>query len=247
MFQDHFKNIIKVGTDDFVSTSFWSQIAIPHSDCWWIFDLYYNVLTNKSSKYRFDLLTNRISVEKDTPGALYKIGTGLVFRGNYGGEFIQSGYHQMFGYTNVDLPYTKHTAPGLLFLAKAELYLVKNSRQILTSSFSNTYLTAAGPSNFRIGMNISHQFKTTSSPISFILQGHLEYSRYYHLDKLIKPLFYRGIGYALMCTGTYRNRYGGSFWMTENQYGQHSPHYGVSFTFIKKEQRPLRICDILAP
>jgi len=247
VFQDHFKNIIKVGGDDFVTTSFWSQIATPHSDKWWIFDLYYNILTNKSSNYRFDLLTSRISVEKDTPGALYQIGTGLVFRGNYGGEFIQSSYHQTLGYTTFDLPYTKHTAPGLLFLVKAEPYFIKSSRQILKLSFCNTYFTVAGPSNFRIGINTSHRFKINGSAISFILQGRLEYNRYYHLDKLTNPLFDRGIGYTLMFTGTYRNRYGISFWMTENQYGQHNPHYGISFSFMKKERRPLRISDILFP
>jgi len=247
IYQNILKNILKVGSDDFVTTCLWSQVAYLHSNRWWVFDLYYNVLTNKSANYRFDLITSRISVEKDTPRALYQIGTGFIFRGNYGGEFIQNGYHQLLGYSIIDLPYTEHTAVGLLFLLKTEPYFIKNDRHILKLSFCNAYRTDAGPSNFRAGINTSYRFDINNSPITLVAQGHLGYIWYYHLDHLIDPLFDKGPGYTLMITGTYRNRYGISLWRTENQYGQHYPHYGLSFSLKPKGRRLLRISDIMVP
>jgi len=247
IYQNFLKNILKVGSDDFVTTCLWSQVAYMRAKRWWIFDLYYNVLTNKSANYRFDLITSRISVEKDTPRALYQVGAGFVFRGNYGGEFIQNGYHQLWGYGIIDLPYTKHTAVGLLFLIKTEPYLINNNRQILKLSFSNAYRTAAGPSNFRAGINAIYRFDKTNAPISFIAQGRLGYIWYYHLDNLIDPIFDKGPGYTLMITSTYRNRYGISIWRTENQYGRHNPHYGLSFSLKPKGRRLLRISDIMVP
>ncbi|MBU1066139.1 hypothetical protein KJ762_07250 [bacterium] len=247
IYQNFLKNILKVGSDDFVTTCLWSQVAYMHAKRWWIFDLYYNVLTNKSANYRFDLITSRISVEKDMPGALYQIGTGFVFRGNYGGELIQNGYHQLGGYSIIDLPYPEHTAIGWLFLIKAEPYLINNNLQILKLSFCNAYRTAAGPSNFQAGINTSYQFDINNSPISLHAQGRLGYIWYYYLDNLVDPLFDKGLGYTLMITGTYRNRYGISIWRTENQYGQHNPHYGLSFSLKPKGRRLLRISDIMVP
>lgn len=247
IYQDFFKKFLKVGTDDFVTTSFWSQVAYQHEERWLIFDLYYSVLTNKSTNYRFDLITNRISIEKDTRWALFQVGTGLVFRGNFGGETIQNSYHKLFGYHRVSLPYTDQTATGLLFMVKAEPYLIRISHHVLKFTLSNAYRTAAAPSNFRFGLNASHRFDIPNSDIAFCLQERFGYIRYYHQDSLTHYLFDQGIGFGFVLSGIYNNKYGISIWMTENQYGQHNPHYGLLFSYNPRKRSILRISDILVP
>ena len=245
--QNFFEKFLKVGNDDYVTFSALSQIAWQGPRNRLIVDLYYNILTNKRENLRFDLFTLRYSLEKDTRFALMQIGTGLVTRGNIGGARIQNTYHRLFGYNTVDLSYVDKTVAGLLFLTKVEPYLLKTSNHTLKVSFINIYRTAAGPSNFRLGLSAIQRITPKNSKICFCLYEQLGYLHYYSRDELTKPLFNEGLGYGLIFSGIYSNRYGISFWTTENQYGRHNSHYGLMFTYNPCKGFAPRLSDTMVP
>jgi len=247
VFQEYLKNAVKVGPDDFVTAGFLYQLAGPQTDRWWTFNLFYTVLTNKAADYRFDLITSCISLTKDTRRVKFQLGAGPLFRGNFHGEQIQNIYHRLFGYNNIDLPYKKHSAAGLLVLIRAEPYIIKNSRGIVKLSFGNNYCSAAGPSSFRSGIDLRLHYDIKNSPFAMTFQGRLGYIHYYQLDNSMHPLFGRGINQTLMVTFSKRKTYGVSFWLSENQYGRHHPHYGIALSRLPGKQRNVEIGDILAP
>lgn len=247
IFQDFLQKIVDVGPDDFITSCFWSQLACSKNRHWIIFDTYYHVLTNKSEHYRFDLIDLRLSVEKETPGTLLQLGAGLTARGNFGGATIQNRYHNTFGCSALNLPYISGGAVGLSMFTKIEPHLINQSTRTLHLSFTHTHRTAAGPSQLRAGLNGCRHFARITSFLSLTVQGHAGYFRYYNRDRFNAPMFSGGFGYALMATGLYKERYGLALWLTENQYGGHNPHYGISFSLNQNQARLLRISDIFTP
>ena len=103
--QELFGKKIIQGKDDYVTASFWLQIAREDSKKFWIIDVYHNALTNKTQNYRTDLLSLRFSIEKETSFGLFQAGSGIMTSGNFRGKNLQNAYHRMLGIDRVNLHY----------------------------------------------------------------------------------------------------------------------------------------------
>jgi len=238
---------MKDGNDNYVTASFWSQIDFEKINRWWMIDIYYNILTNKTDNYRFDLLALKLSVEKDTRRALLQAGTGIIARGNFGGSGLQTGFHEIFGFTKVELPYSGANRTGLMLSVKVEPYIRRGEYLTLSSYLSSSFRTAAAPSNYRIGLNTICKLNKNNPNFSLEAQARAGYIRYYRRGDLLEPLFDRGVSYGIMFVANIFQTKHFAIWMTDNQYGRHQPHYGISFTFGSKQQRALRLSDITFP
>jgi len=244
---DVLKHLFKPGPDDYVTASFWLQTALEDHGNWWLLDSYYNILTFQTGNYRADLLSFRISKEENLPWGSLQVGTGIITRGNFGGSDIQNSYHRLFGYEENHLPYLIKNETGILFFLKAEPVLFSISNNELKGYLANSLRTAAGPSNFRLGIDQVFQHRFFQRKILAQLQLRAGVIRYYLEDAQVSPLFKQGYTWGILISMGYIKHFGGSLWLTRNQYGLHQPHIGISVTLGWNGNRLSDLSEITFP
>jgi len=196
--------------------------------------------------YRTDLLSIYSSFEQQFGRTKALLGFGLSARGNYGGGFIQTTYHDLRDFTPVNLPYEGNNSLGLLLLTGAE-YGFLDKKKIRFSGFaSNCLRTGHGPGSFKAGLKLNlingdvhkHIFQFQ------LLAGH---SSIYYLDNYISPMFNSGLFQAALTSINLTDNFLTSFWISRNQYGLNQTYFGATLTFGWNGKRMGDLQDVLYP
>jgi len=243
-YQKLLNGIIKNGEDDFVTASLWLQIALENPEECWFLDIYYNILTNKLEHYRNDLLTVRLSIEKETSLGFVQAGSGIITSGNFGGSNLQNGYHRIFDIDRLSLPYIEKYETGLIAFFRYKPIIWRCENFSFKGFASNSFRTAAGPSNFRTGIELNAVTQPVRKSYIFHFQTQVGYSNYYSLGKYLSPLFENGFSWGMLLSGGYTGKFKIATWITGNQYGLKQPHFGVSFIFGWNGRRLSNLSDL---
>ena len=235
------------GKDDYVTASFLLQIAFENHDNWWFLDFYHNILTNKHGKYRTDLLTCRLSIEKLISTGSVRFGAGIIANGNFGGKTIQNGYHKLVNINQVELPYVEKEETGFIALLRYEPVLWRSEHIRFKGYAANSYRSAAGPSKLSTGLILNVTKRPIRKTYVLYLQTGTGYINYYHSGKYISPLFDNGLIWGVLLSGGNTGKYCVAVWITGNQYGLEQPHYGISFSFGWNGSRMFDLSDITFP
>jgi len=243
----YFEPILNVGKDDNVTASFWLQIALETDLRWWMLNIYQTTITNKSEGYRTDLLSIYPSIEQRFKNSQVTLGAGLIARGNFGGEYIQSTYHRIAEITPVELAYTGNNTIGLILLTGYEYRLHESERSILGCFLWNSLKGGPGPSSFRTGtkFDLISRRLLRNSTIQF--QANEGYLVTYGSDKYISPIFASGHYQALLASIGYADKFQGTIWISLNQYGLHQTHSGITLTFGWNGDRLSDLREVLYP
>ncbi len=225
-----FEPILNVGKDDNVTASFWLQIAWMKGPCWWSFNVYDNIITNKKEGYRTDLLSVYPSVQLKFDESQILLGLGLIARGNFGGGNIQSAYHNLADITPVNLPYVKDNSAGALLLTGYEYIIFAGKRFTLDGYIRNTIRGVSGPSTFRTGVKSDWFACQIYGNYSLQFQAISGYLTTYWKDEYIDPIFGSGGYQALLASVGYVDMLLVSTWISLNQFGLHQTHFGVTLT-----------------
>ena len=246
-FQDFLGKKMMQGKDDYVTASFWLQIALKNPKNWWFIDIYHNILTNKSGNYRTDLLTLRLSIEKEISTGSFQFGSGIITSGNFGGEAIQNEYHKLFNIEPVKLEYVRKNNIGLIAFLGYKQAIFDTEHIGINWYIANSYKARVGPSNVRTGFEfnaITHKKSKTSVLHLQIRAGYIDY---YSLEKYLLPLFDKGFQWGALVSCGFINKFNVATWITSNQYGQKQPCYGISCTFGWNGSRMSNLSDITFP
>lgn len=239
--------LLNVGKDDNVTTSFWLQAAFESRDRWWLFNIYQSILTKKKQKYRTDLLSVYTAVEQPFERFKVTLGAGLIARGNYGGEFIQSGYHELRHFTPVNLPYKGNNSNGLLLLTGVDYRLLGEKQFIANGFVSNCLRTVPGPSSLRSGLKLDLTNDPQVHKYVFQIQLDVGYNKVYNLDEYVAPIFDSGLYQAALTSFSIIDGFLTSFWISRNQYGLKQTHFGITLTFGWDRTRMGNLEDVLYP
>lgn len=235
------------GDDDYVTASFWGQAAVKYKGRWWLLDSYLNILTNIDRNYRTDLLTIRLSTEERFEKSTLQYGAGMMYRGKFGGASIQNGYHNLFGYGAVDLPYLGNEIVGLTAYGKYD-YRLKSARFYHFNAFGEGGLRTGGnPSNLRGGIETELRYGLSRIPLTIRGVIRTGYTHFFSTSQVLNPMFDDGILLGGMLGFTLFERIQGGFWLIQNQYGQNEPHFGMAFSFSGDFARPTTFSEGIFP
>ncbi|MBN1291543.1 MAG: hypothetical protein JXB48_06855, partial [Candidatus Latescibacteria bacterium] len=247
IFEEILGNEIRQGKDDYVTASFWCQIAVNVKNKQQYIDVYHNILTNKTGNYRTDLLSIRYTFEKDTSIGSFRFGPGIISNGNFGGKNIQNGYHKIRGVPAVNLPYTGKENTGIIVYFKYQPELWSYKRLKCKGYVSNSFRSAVGPSNFRAGTVFDIRSRTVKRKYVFQFQVNTGYIDYYRSEKYISPLFDNGITWGTLFSAGIIQKFIVAAWITGNQYGLKQPHFGISMTCGWNGGRMNDLSDVAYP
>ncbi|MCE5252143.1 hypothetical protein LLG96_18230 [bacterium] len=235
------------GKDDFETASFWLQTAREKTGIWWFFDAYYNILTNKKGKYRTDLLTFRLSLEKEFSFGSLRLGTGIIASGNFGGETLQNGYHRISGTTHLSLPYAEKDRRGIIGLARYHHSLWRTNAMRFNGYVSNSLRTSVGPCNVRTGLEMHVVTRPLKRAYVLHVQAQAGYFHYYRTGRYMSPLFREGFMWGMLFSGGRAGKYNIGLWFTDNQYGLDQPHFGISMIIGWNRNRMSDLSDVTFP
>ncbi|MFC1551987.1 hypothetical protein ACFL6P_05405 [Candidatus Latescibacterota bacterium] len=247
IFKEFFGQNVNQGNDDYITASFWLQVARVSSDNNWIVDVYHNTLTNKDQKIRTDLLSFRVSIEKETSFGIFQAGSGMISSGNFGGKDIQNAYHDMAGIDRVNLPYTDKRHSGFLAFIKYKPLIWEKDRVRIRGYSTLSHRTSIGPSNVRAGLDFNLVDKKLLKSYIIHIQSRIGYIDYYRTLKYLTPLFDKGYTWDFQCSLGSIDSSHIAFWITSNQYGKNQPHFGISYTFSWNGERLADLSDISFP
>ncbi len=248
IFQDLPGGNIGYGKDDYVTASFWLRIAYKKNPkYWWFIDIYHNILTNKSGNYRTDLLTLRLSVEKEISSGSFKFGSGIISSGNFGGEAIQNEYHKLFNIDSIKLEYVRKNKIGLIAFLGYKRAIFDAEHIGINWYIANSYKARVGPSNVRTGFEFNAITYHKSKIPVLHLQIRAGYIDYYSLEKFLLPLFDKGFQCGALVSCGFINKFNVATWITGNQYGQKQSCYGISCDFGWNGSRMSDLSDITFP
>ena len=243
----NFEPWLNVGKDDNVTASFWLQVAFESNSRWYLLNIYQSILTKKKMNYRTDLLSIFSTVEQQFSRYEVTIGLGLIARGNYGGEFIQTSYHDLRNFTPVDLPYKGNNSLGLLLLTETEYGIIEKNKVRLSGFVSNYLRTGPGPGSLKTGLklNLRNDPNVYKHVIHFqLLAGH---SLLYHVDEYISPMFNSCLFQGALISFNLTKSFLTSFWISRNQYGLNQTYFGATLTFGWDGVRLGDLTEVLYP
>jgi len=243
----YFEPILNEGKDDNVTASFWLQVALETDARWWMLNIHQTIITNKTQEYRTDLLSIYPSIEQRFENSQLVLGAGLIARGNFGGESIQSTYHRIADITPVKLVYAGNNTIGLLLLTGYEYRLHESERSILGCFLRNSLKGGPGPSSFRTGIKLDLISRRLLSNGLIQFQVNVGYSTTYGSDKYISPIFASGHYQGLLASIGYADKLLGTVWISLNQYGLHQTHFGITLTFGWNGDRLSDFGEVLYP
>ncbi len=246
-YQRLISNLITPGKDDGITAAGRFQISSHNAYYTSNLDLFYSILTSRVHHYRVDLLAVRYSREKVIRQVQLLYGFGLLGQGNFGGAYIQNQYHDLHGYQPVNLPYVKRNALGVIALTRFQNTIWESKNSVITGFISASLRTSSSASYLREGIILNKSFKVYHKRIQGQTQLLVGAFNYFPSHQIFEPIFDSG----LMIGGHFSLRIFRksvlALWMTENQYGMHSPHYGVTISYHPNGVMYGRICDILFP
>lgn len=232
------------GRDDFHTASFWLQTAEKKREIWRFLDLYFHLLTDKKRGVRTDLLAVRLSREQDTRLGRLRIGTGIVACGDFGGARLQNGYHKLFHFVPVDVPYSETRSLGWSALLRDEKMFLRTNWFRMGTYISCYYRSAVIPGNLRAGLDGT---VTLPSFFPLQLQGIAGGTNYWGRQTFLSPLFDSGFTWGALITGKPEESYRISVWFTNNQYGLHQLQFGLALTFGEIGSRLINLHDFTFP
>ena len=225
LFEDLIDDVVRKGKDDHVTGCVSLEYLTGPKNNYWTYNCEFNILTNKNDNYRADLLTFLFSKTKAISFGNIKSSLGIVGLGNFGGGEIQNFYHDLFGYTRIDLPYLRATKVGFLVNSELQYYFIKKQNYSIFGTLLFTFVTAAGPSKFFPSFNFNHKKY-------FNFQLNLGYVNYYKTDIWLKPLFKRGFVWKLSTSKEVFQKLGIGLWLTRGLYGiEEEFHFGMGLKF----------------
>ena len=223
LFENWLNDLLPEGKDDFVTAGFGVQYSTGKKEKYWVLDFYLYNLTNKSQNYRADLFTSLLSKKCNFTFGYIQTGFGTAWRGNFGGSEIQNGYHDIFGYRKVKIPYLRETKLGLILHAKFGYRFVKKANLKILGNFESNYISAAAPAKMYCGFNLEY--------LCFIsFQVDAGYVYYYKTDRWLRQLFDQGFTLRFLTAKDLKNRLCLSLWFSKGQYGiEDDFHFGLIF------------------
>jgi len=239
-----------VGKDDNITTSFWLQVAFEYSSGWYFVNIYQSIMTKKKMHYRTDLLSIFTSMEQQFGRTKATVGFGLTARGNYGGGFIQTTYHDLRNFTPVNLPYEGNNSNGLLLLTGVEYEFLEKEILRLSGFASNCLRTGHGPGSLKTGLklNLMNDMKANKHTLQFqLIAGHSSIYLVDNVDKYISPMFKSGLFQAALTSINLTDNFLTSFWISRNQYGLNQTYFGATLTFGWNGKRMGDLLDVLYP
>jgi len=249
LYPEGFGGVDRTGRDDFVTASFWFQVARGWRSRSWLFlDAYYSIVTNRRRAGRTDMLAVRFSFERPLPWGRVQLGSGVVANGDYGGDGIQNAYHGMTGVKKLNLSYAGKTTVGGIFLTRFSFPIRHAGPFMLDGCLANDFRTAAGPSRYGLDLSLRVPSLYTGRSIILGLETLTGCFRYYHRRGSLSTLFNRGVMWgAMMSCGLKDRGVQASGWITGNRYGGEQLHYGVTVTFGWNGTRTVGLGDMSFP
>ena len=194
-----------------------------------IYDFSLNLLTNKNKNYRTDLFTFLLSKQLDLVFGYYQMGLGISLRGNFGGSEIQNGYHDLFGYRRVKLPYLNESKSGLIIQSNLEYKFIKKTDFSIIGTLEGNYITAAQPAKVKTGIKTQYRFF-----VSF--QFDIGYINYYKTDRWLEPLFGQGFTWGILTSIDLKKIPTLDFWLSKGRYGfENEFHFGLTIGLGKNK------------
>ncbi|MCF7811902.1 hypothetical protein K9N50_13060 [bacterium] len=243
----NFEPILNFGKDDNVTASFLLQIALETEARWLMLNIYQTIITNKQEGYRTDLLSVYPSIEQKFGNGQLTLGAGLIARGNYGGEFIQSTYHRIVHLDPVELPYIGGNRFGFILLTGYEYRLNEGEYSILGCFLRNSLKVGSGPSSLRTGVKLDLLNRNLIHNCILQLQVNTGYLFTYVSDRYISPIFDSGNYQALLGSIGFMEKFQIAGWISLNQYGLHQTHFGATLTFGWNGSRISDLRELLYP
>jgi hypothetical protein len=213
--------------DDFVTTSLFLNFSShlfrrPFSS-----SLFYYIITDRWMTYRSDIMVFHADTEIQSGGLAWNLGTGFSISGDLGGTSLQNGYHRVFGYKNVSLPYRTGYAFGGLASVTVSKPLYKSNSNVITSHFRlQPVIGRAMPGHAEIGGN----WQATAG--AFRWETTIAYRHRFSLmpeyRRIFGSSFYSGARAAYAVTSSIL----AAVWMTKNQYGvQNDLQFGLTIMY----------------
>jgi len=239
-------SFIDEGSDDFMTANFLVRIKYNRWTYPLAFNLYFNIITDKSENYRTDLLTFVPAIVRRTKIDRLEFGIGVAANGNLGGDNIQNGYHKISGDEKVILPYL--TKENLIFVTSIDYRrkLYEKSEFDLNGFFRSSLRSEVVPNKISGGVDLSYTLGCFNNDVYFNFQALSGYSYYIGkrlISKIFEDTFFKG--FQLCCT--HNERFSGAFWLIFDQYGKNFPHFGVTFTFGSSLGRETSLISMLVP
>lgn len=232
--QSQLKDVITPGDDDNMTASWRLEVGLGDQTVWHGLELYYAIFTNREENYRFDLLAGRYSKVLTRGPFIFKLGAGMIFRGDFGGGWLQNSFHESQGYEPVDLAYLEQSRVGGLFYSRIAYNLIHIEDNFIQVYNSSALRVGAGPTNLRAGLEAGKSFSCKHLPVrgSITLRG--GYAHYLRSSDVMKPHFKYGPVAGIQAGIVIRDQFGLALWFTENQYGLEDPHYGITMSYRKQ-------------
>lgn len=99
------------GADDFLTGALYTAVYLKK----WQYKVNYNVVTLRKFNIRYDLLSLLGSYTWDFNKYSFRAGSGLLYKGDLGGESFQNGYHQFRAIKSVHIPYSSTRGLATIF------------------------------------------------------------------------------------------------------------------------------------
>jgi hypothetical protein len=218
-------DIFLAGDDRFTANG-WLQYRSGDSTGIWQAEVIYNIVTDRKSNIRTDLLTLRWGTIMRTELADLQWFSGVTLNGKQGGEAIQNGFHELFGYDRIAMNYRN----GYLVDVHLSLELVRtiwqNRGLMLQSRIGGFLATIRMPSSYWIASSIVY---TPKEAPSFQAEMNLRYFQYLQRDETLPPMFGTGFAWGFRASKHLSSTAAISFWMVGNPYGLPAEkNFGIS-------------------
>jgi len=236
------------GSDDFITASIWLRLLWEGRVHNWNLDCYYNILTNKDKDYRTDLLTFLLSFEQEFFTGNLKVGAGFVHKGNFGGRKIQNGYHALFNYPQIYLPYLEDRATELLLRFNFEKRVLILKQLNISAYLTDSYIKNIVPRHFESGFFARYEISRSEDKPLLSIELYAGYVNYCHRDRIMDNLFDSGFTSGILLSREIFKKSKVAIWMNKGQYGiNKEPQFGILFSSVCNWNRSSCITDIKFP
>lgn len=230
--------------DDFITASFWFRISKQQKLSRWFLDSYLNMATNRQLNFRTDFLSLMLNYETQLELGLLRVGSGIIFSGNFGGSGIQNFYHNMASITELNLPYSNNNHFGLSIHSLIKPILFDKNKLQIKEVTSFSLFTDGGPSSIELGLESNY----TAIEDQLLFNFHLGCKSYFTLNENFESFFGKGIVWGVFSNIRIAKEVQSSFWITGNQYGEGiRNHFGISFSFLTQNLIPITFEDVKYP
>ena len=232
------------GKDDNVTAAFILQSGWKARERFVFFDIFHSIITNKSHNYRTDVVITRLLMRKMTHWGSYAVGGGILGNNNFGGEFLQNGYHSLTGIRKLEQPYLRDNRIGLTIYTDIKTQIYADGGNALFAAFSHSYRHALLPSFGKAGLEYGIEKNVSGGRGRSGFRLYAGYVEHYDKKKYFRKMFDDGVTSGAMLTHGVPEKYHVSVFLTLNQYGLRQPHFGLLFVWNWRENMRFDLSDI---